>query len=538
MIQKNEEFEVEILDMGFEGEGIAKIDGYTVFIKGALKGEKVKIKILKANKDYGFAKLLEVIEPSAIRVEPDCEVFSRCGGCNLQHMDYYAQMQLKTDLVKNTLKKSLGYEPLVEPTIGMLRPYNYRNKAQYPVIDGKIGFYAGRTHALIENEKCYIQNETIDSLAKDAFRVTQKYNVSTYNEKTGEGLLRHIVTRIGVNTGEIMLTLVTNGEKMPHAEEIIKEITAKYPDLKSIIQNINKENGNVILGRECKTLFGQDYIEDELEGYRFKISPLSFYQVNPQQTAVLYNTAKEFAELTGEENVFDLYCGIGTIGLFVADKAKNVFGVEIVPQAIENAKENAKLNGITNVEFICGSAEEVIPAKYQEGKTADVVFVDPPRKGCDVQLLETLKEMKAKKIVYVSCNPATLARDLKYLTDNGYEIKKVQPVDMFPQTCHVETVVLLSKLTTEKHIDIDIELDEFDLTSAESKATYDEITKYVSEKFGLKVSKLAIAQTKRKYGIIERSNYNMPKSENSRQPNCPPEKEKAIVEALKHFKMI
>ena len=443
MIQKNEEFEVEILDMGFEGEGIAKIDGYTVFIKGALKGEKVKIKILKANKDYGFAKLLEVIKPSEIRVEPKCEVFAKCGGCNLQHMDYDAQMQLKTNLVKNTLKKSLGYEPMVENTIGMFLPYNYRNKAQYPVVDGKIGFYAGRTHALIENKVCCIQNELTDRLAKDAFEVTQKYNVTTYNEKTGKGLLRHIVTRIGVNTGEIMLTLVTNGDKMPHAEEIVNEITAKYSELKSIIQNINKENGNVILGRECKTLFGQDYIEDELEGYRFKISPLSFYQVNPQQTAVLYNTAKEFAELTGEENVFDLYCGIGTIGLFVADKAKNVFGVEIVSQAIENAKENAKLNGITNAEFICGSAEEVIPAKYKEGKTADVVFVDPPRKGCDVQLLETLKEMKAKKIVYVSCNPATLARDLKYLAENGYEIKKVQPVDMFPMTAHVENVVLL-----------------------------------------------------------------------------------------------
>ena len=443
MIQKNEEFEVEILDMGFEGEGIAKIDGYTVFIKGALKGEKVRIKILKANKDYGFAKLLEVINPSEIRVEPKCEVFSRCGGCNLQHMNYEAQMQLKTNLVKNTLKKSLGYEPIVEHTIGMVWPYNYRNKAQYPVVDGKIGFYAGRTHALIENEKCCIQNELTDRLAKDAFKVTQKYNVTTYNEKTGKGLLRHIVTRIGVNTGEIMLTLVTNGDKMPYAEEIVNEITTKYPMLKSIIQNINKENGNVILGRECKTLFGQDYIEDELEGYRFKISPLSFYQVNPQQTAVLYNTAKEFAELTGEENVFDLYCGIGTIGLFVADKAKNVFGVEIVSQAIENAKENAKLNGITNAEFICGSAEEVIPAKYKDGKTADVVFVDPPRKGCDVQLLETLKEMKAKKIVYVSCNPATLARDLKYLAENGYEIKKVQPVDMFPMTAHVENVVLL-----------------------------------------------------------------------------------------------
>lgn len=446
MIQKNEEFEVDILDMGFEGEGIAKINGYTTFIKGALKGEKAKIKMLKANKDYGFAKLLEVVEPSEKREEPKCEVFSRCGGCNLQHMKYEEQMMLKTNLVRNTLKKSLGYEPLVEPIIGMVIPYNYRNKAQYPVSDGKIGFYAGRTHSLIENERCYIQNTLTDRLAKDAFKVTQKYEISTYNEKTGEGFLRHIITRVGVNTNEIMLTFVTNGDELPHAKEIVGDVVDMYPTIKSIVQNVNKENGNVILGKVCKTLYGKDYIEDELEGYRFKISALSFYQVNPLQTAVLYNTAKEFAELTGEENVFDLYCGIGTISIFVADKAKNVFGVEIVPEAIENAKENARINNVENAEFICGKAEEVIPEKYKEGKTADVVFVDPPRKGCDIKLLETLKEMKAKKIVYISCNPATLARDMKYLKDNGYEIKKVQPVDMFPQTCHVETVVLLQRL--------------------------------------------------------------------------------------------
>lgn len=444
MVQKNEEFEVEILDMGFEGEGIAKIDGYTIFVKGALKGEKVKIKILKANKDYAFAKLLNVLVSSDNRIEPICPVFSKCGGCNLQHMNYESQMQLKTSLVQNTLKKSLGYEPSVEPIIGMCNPYIYRNKVQYPVSNGKIGFYAGRTHALIENEKCYIQNEHTDKLSKDVFEITQKYGVSTYDEKIEKGLLRHIVVRIGVNTGEMMLVLVTNGEKIPNAENIVKDITNKYPQIKSIIQNINQEKSNVILGQKCKTLYGQDFIEDELEGYKFKISPLSFYQINPQQTSVLYNVAKEFAELSGEENVFDLYCGIGTISIFVADKAKNVFGVEIVPQAIENAKENAKLNKIENAEFICGSAEEIIPQKYEEGKKADVVFLDPPRKGCDVKLLETLKEMKASKIVYISCNPATLARDLKYLIDSGYDLKKVQPVDMFPQTSHVETCVLLT----------------------------------------------------------------------------------------------
>lgn len=443
MIQKNEEFEVDVVDMGFEGEGIAKINGYTTFIKGALKNEKVKIKILKANKDFGFAKLLEVVEPSENREEPICPVFSKCGGCNLQHLVYEDQLLLKTNLVKNTLKKSLGYEPLVENAIGMVIPYNYRNKAQYPVADGKIGFYAGRTHALIENEKCFIQNTLTDRLAKDAFKITQKYNVSTYNEKSCEGILRHIVTRIGVNTNEIMLTFVINADELPHANEIVNEIVDLYPTIKSIVANVNKENGNVILGKTCKTLFGSDFIEDELEGFRFKISPLSFYQVNPVQTALLYTLAKDMAGLSGNENVFDLYCGIGTISIFVADKAKNVFGVEVVPQAIENAKENAKLNNIQNVEFICGKAEEIIPKKYKEGMTADVVFVDPPRKGCDQKLLDTLVEMESKKIVYISCNPATLARDLKFLTDNGYEIKEVQPVDMFPQTCHVEGAIML-----------------------------------------------------------------------------------------------
>lgn len=445
MIQKNEELEVDIQDMGFEGEGIAKINGYTTFIKGALKGEKVNIKITKVNKDFGFARLMKVIKPSDAREEPICEVFSRCGGCDLQHLKYEEQMAFKTDMVKNALRKQLGFVPDVEDIIGMVRPYNYRNKAQYPVSNGKMGFYAGRTHALIENKKCYIQNELVDKLAKDTFDVTQKYGVSTYDENSGSGLLRHIVTRIGVNTNEMMLILVTNGETLTNEKEIVDEITKMYPNVKSIIQNINKTSGNVILGEKCKTLYGNDFIEDELEGYKFKISALSFYQVNPLQTAVLYNVAKEFAELTGEENAFDLYCGIGTISIFIANDVKNVFGVEVVTEAIENAKENAKLNNIENAEFICGEAEEVIPQKYSEGKVADVVFLDPPRKGCDIKLLETLKEMKSKKIVYISCNPATLARDLKYLTDNGYEIKKVQPVDMFPQTSHVESVAVLSQ---------------------------------------------------------------------------------------------
>lgn len=446
MIKKNDDLEVNISDIGYEGEGIAKIDGYTTFIKGGLKGEKVKIKMLKVNKNFGFAKLLEVLEKSDEREEPICNAFGKCGGCNLQHINYEAQLDYKTSMVKNTLKKALGYDVDVEQTIGMGIPYNYRNKAQYPVVDDKIGFFAGRTHALIENEKCYIQNEISDKLAKDAFKILKKYNVSSYNEKNGKGCLRHIITRIGVHTGELMLILVTNEKNIKHKDEIVSELIKEYPTLKSIIQNINSKNTNVILGNECITLYGEGYITDILGEYKFKISPLSFYQVNPVQTEVLYNLAKEYANLQGTETVFDLYSGIGTISIFIADSAKKVYGVEIVGPAVLDARENAEINEIRNVEFIQGEAEVVVPQMYKEGKKADVVFVDPPRKGCDEKLLETIKEMKAEKVVYISCNPATLARDLKYLTDNGYEIKKVQPVDMFPQTSHVENVCLLEKI--------------------------------------------------------------------------------------------
>ena len=445
MIKKNEDFEVNISDIGFEGEGIAKIDGYTTFIKGGLKGEKAKIKMLKVNKDYGFAKLLEVLEKSEEREQPVCNVFGKCGGCSLQHMTYEAQLDYKTNMVRNTIRKALGQDVEVSDIIGMGIPYNYRNKAQYPVSQGKIGFYAGRTHSLIENETCYIQNKISDELAKYAFKVTQKYEIETYDEKTNRGCLRHIITRTAVNTGELMLILVTNGKELKHKKEMISELTNAYPMLKSIIQNVNKNNTNVILGKECITLYGKDYITDILGDYKFKISPLSFYQVNPVQTEILYNIAKEFADLQGSETVFDLYSGIGTISIFIADEAKKVYGVEVVEPAVKDAKENAEINEIKNVEFISGEAEKVVPEMYQKGIKADVVFVDPPRKGCDEKLLETIKEMKAEKVVYISCKPATLARDLKYLTNNGYELKKVQPVDMFPQTSHVETVVLLCR---------------------------------------------------------------------------------------------
>ena len=443
MIQKNQDFEVDILDNGIDGEGIAKINGYTTFIKGALKGEKAKIKIVKANKDYGFGKLLQITKTSENREEPICPNFARCGGCNLQHMNYETQLELKEKLVKTTLKKALGREIEVEKIIGMGVPYNYRNKAQYPVSNGKIGFYADRSHELIENKKCYIQDETTDKLAKRAFELLKENKNSCYDEKSKKGNLRHIMTRIGKNTNELMLVIVTNENKINGIDKVISILTKEFTNLVSVIQNINNKDTNVIMGKECITLYGEDYIVDRLGEYNFKISPLSFYQVNPTQTEVLYNTAKDLAELTKDDIVFDLYCGIGTISIFIADSVQKVFGVEIVEEAIEDAKINARINEINNAQFYAGAAEKLIPEMYIKGMTADVVFVDPPRKGCDEALLNTIVEMKPKKVVYISCNPATLGRDLKYLTENGFEIKKVQPVDMFPQTSHVETIALL-----------------------------------------------------------------------------------------------
>lgn len=445
MIEKNQDYVADIVDVGFEGEGITKINGFTTFVKGALKGEKARIKILKVNKDYGFAKLLEIMSESDDREIPVCENFSKCGGCTLQHMNYEAQLNHKENIVRNTLKKALGYEVEVNKVVGMGIPYNYRNKASYPVKNGKIGFYRDRSHDLIENSECSIQNKEVDKLARIAFEIIMNNGITSYDEKTGKGVLRHIVTRIAKNTGELMLMIVTNGENFKNKEKIVSEILERYPNVTTIVQNVNKENSNVILGKHCITLYGNGYIIDKLGDYKFKISPLSFYQVNPVQTEVLYNIALNFAELTGKETVFDLYSGIGTISIFVANSAKKVYGVEVVEPAVEDAKINAEMNEIRNTEFIVGEAERVIPSMYKKGIRADVVFVDPPRKGCDLKLLETIKEMKPQKIVYVSCNPATLGRDLKYLTNNGFEIKKVQPIDLFPQTrtCGVRSVDML-----------------------------------------------------------------------------------------------
>ena len=427
----------------------------------------------------------------------------------------------------------------------MDQPFHYRNKAQFPVgksKDGRIitGFYAGRTHSIIENRDCALGVTRNKEVLDRVIAHMEKFHIQPYDENTGKGVVRHVLIRYGFFTDEMMVCLIINGENLPGEEALVKSLR-QIPEAVSVMVNVNKKRNNVILGEKVRLLWGQPYITDKIGEISYQISPLSFFQVNPYQTGRLYGKALEYAQLSGNETVWDLYCGIGTISLFLAQKAKMVRGVEIIPAAIENAKENARLNGFDNTEFFVGKAEEVLPEQFaRTGERADVIVVDPPRKGCDETLLSTIIKMQPDRVVYVSCDSATLARDLKYLCERGYELKKVCPVDMFPNTVSVETVVLLSQLKQkpDDYINVTIELDDMDITSAETKATYDEIKKYVAEhNAGMKVSNLYISQVKRKCGIEVGKNYNLPKNEDSRQPQCPEDKESAIVEALKHFKM-
>ena len=542
--RKNDLVTLEIEDCGIDGEGIGKADGFTVFVKDAVIGDTVTAKIIKAKKNYGYGRLMEVLKPSPYRVEPKCEFARQCGGCQLQALSYDQQLVFKTNKVKGHLERIGGFTDIpMEPIIGMDELFHYRNKAQFPVgrnKEGKIvtGFYAGRTHNIIENRDCALGVAENKEVLDRVIAHMEKYGIEPYNEATGKGLVRHVLIRYGYFTKEVMVCLILNGNKIPKEELLVKSL-CEIPGMTSITINVNKKRSNVILGEEICLLWGQEYITDRIGDISYQISPLSFYQVNPMQTQKLYAKALEYADLHGEETVWDLYCGIGTISLFLAQKAKFVRGVEIVPAAIENAKENAKLNGLENTEFFVGKAEEVLPREYKKnGVYADVIVVDPPRKGCDETLLETMVEMNPERIVYVSCDSATLARDLKYLCERGYELRKVCPVDQFGMTVHVETVVLLSQQKPDDTIEIDLDLDELDATSAELKATYQEIKDYVLKESGLKVSSLYISQVKRKCGIEVGENYNLPKSENARVPQCPKEKEDAIKAALKYFAMI
>lgn len=445
-VSKNMEIELHIDNLGYEGEGVGRYDGFTLFVPGALPNERIRAKVLKVKKSYGYAKLLEVVEQSSDRVAPPCPIYDRCGGCSLQHLSYEAQLEYKRQLVIDNLAR-IGRitDVAVHPTLGMSAPWRYRNKVQVPIgeCEGGLvaGFYAKGTHDIINMDACLIQHESGDQVVATVKKIAAQLGISAYNEETGKGLLRHVVAKVGFNTGELMIVLITNELKIPRLDEWIRLIREEIPAVKSIIQNVNNKRTNVIFGNKSITLWGQDVIYDTIGDLKFAISARSFFQVNPVQTEVLYGKALEYAGLSGDETVIDAYCGIGTISLFLAKMANKVYGVEIVPEAIADAKRNVELNGIDNVVFEVGTAEDVMPKWAEAGVQADVIVVDPPRKGCEESLLKTIIDMQPKRVVYVSCNPSTLARDLRVLEDGGYRTVEVQPVDMFPHTGHVECVV-------------------------------------------------------------------------------------------------
>ena len=656
--KKNELIILEITDLTEEGQGVGKKDGLVFFVKDSVMGDKVEARILKVKKNYAYAKVEKLLEASPYRVTPLCPVAGKCGGCQLQHLSYEKELAWKEDRIAQSLIRIAGIpeEEVRKRGEGILggQTVRYRNKAQYPVqngkelhveteqigensaldrkektaknciVDGKregninsmsvvrkelsglkMGFYGFHSHRIIETEDCLINSEENPLILNCIKEWAREYQISGYEEETGKGLLRHIFLRKGFSTGEILLCLVLNGKSLPHGKELWERLqglslSAEEGDLQreadipcgmdvqsgvdvrcgvdvhcgtdipygmdvqskvndhcwkngtvqgrivGLCVNINEGRDNAILGRETRCLYGKDSIEDKIGELSFSISVPSFYQVNPAQTEKIYGKALEYAALTGEETVWDCYCGIGTISLFLAQKAKQVYGLEIVPEAIENAKKNAEKNGLHNTEFYVGAAEEVLPKWVEEqkregkdvGHLVDVVSLDPPRKGCDEACLSAVLELSPKRIVYVSCDPGSLARDMKYLRESGYVLEKWVGIDNFSRSGHVETVALLSKLDVDKHIDVEIKLDELDLTSAESKASYAQIKEYILEKFDLKVSTLYIAQIKKKCGIVLREHYNKSKKEKQIIPQCTPEKEEAIMDALRHFKMI
>lgn len=566
--EKNDMVTVTIEDVGMEGEGIGKIDGFPLFIKDAVVGDTVEAKIIKSKKNYAYARVEKVVTPSPFRVEPPCKSHRQCGGCQIQALSYDRQLAFKQDKVRNNLLRIGGFseaevDRVMEPVVGMENPLRYRNKAQYPFGTDRqgnpiTGFYAGRTHSIIPNTECYLGREENREILQVILDYMKEYHVNAYDEETGKGLIRHALIRTGFYTREIMVCLVINykGKQesyLPRQDKLLEKL-ALIKGMTSVSVSINTERTNVIMGKEIHTIWGSDTITDKIrvrdtgkvdmpytgEELTFSISPLSFYQVNPMQTEKLYSLALEYAGLTGKESVWDLYCGIGTISLFMALRAKEVYGVEIIPQAIDNARQNAVRNHISNAEFFVGKAEEVLPAAYEKEEShPDVIVVDPPRKGCDEKCLDTMLKMAPFRIVYVSCDSATLARDLKLLCAGGYRLERVRPVDQFAHTVHVETVVLLSKGEIDsKKVRVEFSLEDMDMSGFQKDATYEQIKAYVLEHTGLKVSSLYISQIKRKCGLDVGQNYNLSKKEDAKVPKCPPEKEAAIRDALKYFQMI
>ena len=567
-MQKNQTVITEITDIGVNGEGIGKVDGYTLFIKDAVIGDQVEVKVTKARKNYGYARLMKILSPSPDRVNARCAFARQCGGCQIQEMSYEKQLEFKARKVRGNLERIGGFPPelldrVMEPAVGMDQPFGYRNKAQFPFGTDKegrpvTGFYAGRTHSIIANTDCALGVPVNREILKIILTYMEENHVPSYDEETGTGVIRHALIRFGFTTKEIMVCLVINSRKLPYEEHLVEKLRA-IEGMTSISVSPNMEQTNVIMGSTFRVLWGKEYITDYIGSVKYQISPLSFYQVNPVQTEKLYSLALEYADLQGGESVWDLYCGIGTISLFLAQKAGQVYGVEIVPQAIIDARKNAQINGIENAEFFVGKAEEVLPDYYDRYKKehggerarADVIVVDPPRKGCDEALLETVVKMAPERVVYVSCDSATLARDMKYLCGNGYEVRKVRAVDMFPMTVHVETVVLLSHKSPDSVINVKVEFGEGDdkisldaiaervkKYQPKPKITYKMIQEYVEKKYGFKVHTAYIAEVKRSLGLTVNDAPNA--TGELKQPGKRPPKGKAeaIMEALKHFEVI
>ena len=562
-LKKNQEVSLTIEDFTKEGEGLGKYQGFPLFVKDTVIGDEVKVSITKLKKNYGYARLVELIKPSEDRVTPLCPVARQCGGCKLQQISYDKQLHFKKGLVEGCLTRIGGFEKedieqKMEPVYGMEEPWHYRNKAQFPVgydKEGNLvaGFYAGRTHSIVANTNCAIQAKVTHPIVEKVLTYMRENKISANDEKNHIGLIRHILTRVGFTTGEIMVCLIVNGtaKQLKNINKLVDKLK-EIEGMTSIIVNTNTDKTNKILGLHCETVWGQDYIEDYIGDIKYQIGPLSFYQVNPQQTKVLYSKALEYADLKGQELVWDLYCGIGTISLFLAQKAKQVYGVEIIKEAIDDARRNATLNHMDNVEFFVGKAEEIVPAQYEKtGIHPDVIVVDPPRKGCDAALLNTMLDMAPERIVYVSCDPATLARDLKILCAEKYTLEKVAVVDQFSHSVHVETVVLLSHKKPDGHINVKVEFGEgegkvpldniakrAETYKPKERVTYKMIKEYVEAKYGFKVHTAYIAEVKRDLGLPM---YDAPNAvEELKQPRKHPtaEKVEAIKDALKHFEVI
>ena len=538
MLTKNQLVEAQITAMSSDGNGIAKVDGMVIFVPYSAVGDKLLVRVVKVLKHYSFGIIDCILEPGEGRVQDSCPVYRRCGGCSFRHISYREELVHKAQFVEDNLRRLGGLEPQMLPITPSPKQQGYRNKAQYPVSkDGAVGFYRARTHEVIECEHCLLVKPEADAAAEALREYMQSCRVAGFDEKTGRGLVRHLYIRSNA-AGESLVCVLVNGDKLPKEDRLVTLLRDACPKCTGIVLGTNTKKGNVILGDRYRTLWGSDRLEDTLCGKTFRLSVPSFYQVNRVQAERLYAKAIEFAGLTGQETVLDLYCGAGTITLALSDHAKKVLGAEIVPEAIDDARENAARNGVKNAEFFCGDASDVAKKLARENLRPDVITVDPPRKGLAADVVESIAEMQPGRVVYVSCDSATMARDVKRLADLGYTAQRACAVDMFPRADHVETVCLLSKLHAKQHIEIDLSMDELDLTAAESKATYDEIKAYVLEKYGLKVSSLYISQVKRKCGLDVGQNYNLPKKEDAKVPQCPPEKEAAIIEALKHFQMI